>query len=185
MAKAVFHKGQRVFVKPVGTWALIEAVMPQWVKGVEEPLKVTYECGLGRDFQAHELVAEVSETTDTDLVETEKWRILRAPNRWRQNGGDVRHGHTGTYPIVVTDEQDWGGWRVPMAEYERNPERIELQAKIIANAQKMMRVCRELSHIAADHAMEAPPALMDLAAQAETVLTTIYQANDGIIVAAE
>ncbi|MBL8548355.1 MAG: hypothetical protein JNJ73_00115 [Hyphomonadaceae bacterium] len=184
MAKAVFHKGQRVFVKPVGTWALIETVMPQWVKGVEEPLKVTYECGLGRDFQAHELVAEETESKATDLVETEKWRILRAPNRWRQ-GGDVRLGATGTFPIVVTDEQDWGGWRVPTAEYDRDPGRIELQAKVIANAQKMMRVCRELTHIAADHAMECPPALLELAAQADAVLASIYEANDSAPIAAE
>ena len=25
MAKAVFHKGQRVYVKPVGTWAVVES----------------------------------------------------------------------------------------------------------------------------------------------------------------
>ena len=30
MAKAKFHKSQRVFVKPVGTWAHVEAVVPQW-----------------------------------------------------------------------------------------------------------------------------------------------------------
>jgi hypothetical protein len=173
MAKAVFHKGQRVFVKPVGTWAFIEAVMPQWVKGVEEPLRVTYEVGLGRDFQAHELVPEEVEQSSAELVETEKWRILRAPNRWRQ-GGDVRQPNPGTFPVVVTDERDWGGWRVPMAEYERDPERIERQAKIIANALKLMRVCRELTHIAGDQAMDTPPALLELAAQAESVLTAVY-----------
>ena len=27
MAKAKFHKSQRVFVKPVGTWAYVEAVI--------------------------------------------------------------------------------------------------------------------------------------------------------------
>ena len=30
MAKAQFHKNQRVFVKPVGTWALVEHVVPHW-----------------------------------------------------------------------------------------------------------------------------------------------------------
>src|SRR5262245_60822067 len=49
MAKALFSKGQRVFVKPVGTWSAVEKVTPQWVKGVEEPLKVFYDVGLGRD----------------------------------------------------------------------------------------------------------------------------------------
>jgi hypothetical protein len=174
MAKAVFHKGQRVFVKPVGTWAYVEAVTPQWVRGVEEPLKVTYEVGLGREFQAHELVPEEVESTPTELVETEKWRVLRAPNRWRQ-GADMRHPNPGTFPVVVTDERDWGGWRVPMAEYERDPDRIERQAKIIANALRMMRVCKELAHLAGDHSTETPAALLDLAAQAETVLGVIYQ----------
>ena len=35
MAKAAFHKNQKVFVKPVGTWAVVEQVLPQWVKGLE------------------------------------------------------------------------------------------------------------------------------------------------------
>ena len=53
MAKALFHKSQRVFVKPVGTWATVEHVVPHWVKDVNEPLRVTYDCGLGRahDFR--------------------------------------------------------------------------------------------------------------------------------------
>src|SRR5262249_55422938 len=76
MAKAVFHKGQRVYVKPVATWAVIESVNPQWVKGVEEPLRVTYNTGLGRDFQAHELSAEEREPNKPDLIETENWRVL-------------------------------------------------------------------------------------------------------------
>ena len=46
MAKAKFHKLQRVFVKPVGTWAHVEAVVPKWVKGCEEPIKIAYDCGM-------------------------------------------------------------------------------------------------------------------------------------------
>ena len=38
MAKAKYHKSQRVFVKPVGTWAYVEAVVPKWIKGCEEPI---------------------------------------------------------------------------------------------------------------------------------------------------
>ncbi len=58
MAKALFHKSQRVFIKPVGTWAIVEKVIPHWVKDVEEPLRVTYDVGLGREFSATELVSE-------------------------------------------------------------------------------------------------------------------------------
>ena len=42
MATALFHKNPAVYVKPVGTWALIERVLPQWVKGMDEPLRVMW-----------------------------------------------------------------------------------------------------------------------------------------------
>ena len=58
MAKAKFHKSQRVFVKPVGTWAHVEAVVPTWVKGSTEPSKITYDCGMGREFEQEELEEE-------------------------------------------------------------------------------------------------------------------------------
>jgi hypothetical protein len=174
MAKAVFHKGQRVYVKPVATWAVIEAVNPQWVKGVEEPLRVTYDTGLGRDFQAHELAAEDKEPDKPDLIETENWRVLRAVNRLSADARDPRHPYPGTYPVVVTDEQDWGGWRVPMAEYDRDPGRIEHQARVICNALLLMRVSRELIEFAQDYPQETPTHLMELARQAEMVLAAIY-----------
>lgn len=174
MAKAVFHKGQRVYAKPVATWAMIERVNPQWVKGVEEPLKVTYDVGLGRDFQAHELAAEDKEPDKPDLLETENWRILRASNRLSADVRDPRHPYPGTFPIVVTDEKDWGGWRVPMSEYDRDPNRIEYQSRVIANALRLMRVARELIDFASDHPHETPQALMDLARQSEMVLAAIY-----------
>ena len=34
MAKAKYHKAQRVFVKPVGTWAYVEAVVPKMGEGL-------------------------------------------------------------------------------------------------------------------------------------------------------
>jgi hypothetical protein len=175
MAKAVFHKGQRIFVKPVGTWASIERVNPQWVKGVEEPLKVTYDVGLGRDFQSHELAAEErAAAVAPDLIETESWRIVRAVNRLSADARDPRYPNPGTFPVVVTDEKDWGGWRVPMAEYDRDPSRIEWQARVLTNALRLMRVARELSEFAQDQPHETPRALQELAAQAETLLAAIY-----------
>ncbi len=174
MAKAVFHKGQRVYVKPVATWAVIERVNPQWVKGVEEPLRVSYDTGLGREFQAHELAADEDEPAKPDLIETENWRVLRAVNRLSADARDPRHPHPGTFPVVVTDEMDWGGWRVPMSEYDRDPQRIEHQARVIANALRLMRVARELAQFAQDNPHETPSHLADLAAQAEMVFATIY-----------
>ena len=58
MAKAQFHKNQRVYVKPVGTWALIEHVVPHWAKGIDEPIRIHYDVGLGREFAAEELLSE-------------------------------------------------------------------------------------------------------------------------------
>ncbi|OYW78599.1 MAG: hypothetical protein B7Z26_09525 [Asticcacaulis sp. 32-58-5] len=58
MAKAIFHRRQRVWVEPVGTWALIDKVNPIWAKGFDEPIRVTYDCGLGREFRAEELARE-------------------------------------------------------------------------------------------------------------------------------
>ena len=174
MAKAVFHKGQRVYVKPVATWAVVENVNPQWVKGVEEPLRVTYDTGLGRDFQAHELAAEDKEPAKPDLIETENWRILRAVNRLSADARDPRHPYPGTYPVVVTDEMDWGGWRVPMAEYDRDPNRIEHQSRVICNALRLMRVARELIEFAQDYSHETPRQLQELAMQAEMVLAAVY-----------
>ncbi|HWA00182.1 MAG TPA: hypothetical protein VG841_07680 [Caulobacterales bacterium] len=174
MAKAVFHKGQRVYVKPVATWAAIEHVNPQWVKGVEEPLRVTYDVGLGRDFQAHELAAEDKEAAEPDLIMTENWRVLRASNRLSADSHGANHPFPGTYPVVVTDAKDWGGWRVPMAEYDRDPNRIEHQARVIANALRLMRVARELIDFAQEYPHETPAHLQDLARQSEMVLAAIY-----------
>lgn len=135
MAKAHFHKHQRVFVKPVGTWALIEQVKPQWVKDVEEPVRIHYDCGLGRDFVAAELAAEQVEKHCTD-----GWRILRARNKWQSEAECAHHPFPGTYPVVVTDKQNWGGWRVPGSEYDRDPAKVEFQARLIEQAPALLKL---------------------------------------------
>ncbi len=108
MAKAAFHKNQKVFVKPVGTWAVVEQVLPQWVKGLDEPLKVHYDVGLGREFSASELVADKSSQSDDELADIENWRVSRAKNRWNETGEVPNHPYPGTYPIIRTDEKEWG-----------------------------------------------------------------------------
>lgn len=155
MAKAAFHKHQRVYVKPVGTWAAIEKVKPQWVKDVEEPVKIFYDCGLGRDFTAAELSAEAVESNDTG-----RWRLMRARNKWQSAEECAHHPQPGTYPIVVTDEQNWGGWRVPGAEYDRDPGRIEQQARLIVHAPSLLMLAEALAREAAEN----PDAGADLVA---------------------
>lgn len=175
MAKASFHKNQKVFVKPVGTWAVVERVLPQWVKGLEEPLKIHYDVGLGREFAASELMADKQGASIDDLADLDNWRINRAPNRWRNSEEVPNHPHPGTYPIVTTDEKDWGGWRVPSAEYDRDPQRIEFQARMIQSAPHLMRVAKALAQFGHQNADDMPAELLDLAKKATTLLRRIYE----------
>lgn len=180
MAKATFHKGQRVYVRTVGTWAQIEAVLPQWVKGVEEPLRITYDVGLGRDFAAHELQGEVKEVDRDPAFDPENWRLMRLAGRlgYVKPGADANAAVNGTFPVIVTDERDWGGWRVPAAEYDRDPERVEQQARVIAQAMRMKRVVQDLARMIDRELVGAPAPVLELARQAEQVLADIYAADD-------
>ncbi len=54
-------------------------------------------------------------------------------------------------------------WRVPMAEYDRDPARIEHQARIVASALRLMRVARELIQFTQEFSHETPEQLLDLA----------------------
>ena len=145
MAKATFHRHQRVYVEPVGTWAIIDKVNPVWVKGFDEPVRVTYDCGLGRDFAAEELVAENGGTETPDRQGgMAHWRLMRARNKWQTPEESRHHPFPGTYPVVVTDVNDWGGWRVPGAEYERDPDLIEMQARLIGSAPALLKLARDL-----------------------------------------
>jgi hypothetical protein len=174
MAKAQFHKHQRVYVKPVGTWALIERVVPHWAKGIDEPLRVYYDVGLGREFAADELQAEqpVSENTRAGV---ENWRVMRARNKWQQVEDCARHPIPGTYPIVITGNTEWGGWRVPGAEYDLDPLRIERQARLIASAPHFEAFAQELVEWARKSGEEMPVALADLAHHAQDILTQVDQ----------
>lgn len=192
MAKAIFHKTQRVFVKPVGTWAHVERVIPHWVKDVDEPLRVTYDVGLGREFAATELISEANATrrdgavTAGDGLELENWRIFRMKNRWQASHEASHHPFPGTFPVVVTDEGDWGGWRVPGAEYDRDPARIEHQARMVMNAPAMMRILRRLVEYASDNPHDLPDEIVDQAKRASGILRHIYEVpTDNTVIAAE
>lgn len=174
MAKAQFHKNQRVFVKPVGTWAQIERVIPQWEAGAQEPARILYDVGLGREFGADELASE-ARTQPARGLDGENWRIIRGRNKWQQPEECSHHPHPGTYPIVVTGENDWGGWRVPGAEYDLYPERIEFQARLITASIRLMRLMKELVGHAQDQPDRLPPELASLVREARETLATIEQ----------
>ncbi|GAB5458478.1 MAG: hypothetical protein Hens3KO_15080 [Henriciella sp.] len=189
MAKAMFHRSQRVYVKPVGTYALVEKVIPHWTNGVDQPLRVTYDVGLGREFGANELISEEamrgrdSDASDALLIET--WRILRQPNRWQSNDATSHHPYPGTYPVVVTDEYDWGGWRVPGAEYNRDPSVIEHQARMIVNAPDLVRLCKAMIQTAERDQSAVSADMKALLKRAGLILRHVYGVTDTPLKAAE
>jgi hypothetical protein len=176
MAKAHFHKNQRVYVKPVGTWALIERVVPQWTKGLDEPIRIFYDVGLGREFAAEELQAEQVLAADT-ADHSERWRVTRARNKWQTADECARHPIPGTYPVVITGKTDWGGWRVPGAEYDLDPDRIERQARLIANAPQLEAVAQDLIDWARKSGDDVPDAAIKLARAAQDLLAQIANAE--------
>jgi hypothetical protein len=180
MAKAVFQRNQRVWVESVGAWALVEKIEAVWAKGFEEPVRVSYDVGLGRLFAANELRAE--EPVDEQGPETgPSWRLMRANNKWQTPDDTTHHPYPGTYPVVVTDAADWGGWRVPGAEYDRDPRKIELQARLIASAPALRAMARAILTMVSEASEDAPPAMQILARQAlaiERYLAEVPAASD-------
>jgi hypothetical protein len=164
MAKAVFQRNQKVWVDSVGAWAVIEKIVPIWAKGFDEPVRVTYEVGLGRPFLANELRPE--EGAEAGAADGGAWRLLRARNKWQAPEDCQHHPYPGTFPVVVTDLGDWGGWRVPGAEYDRDPRLIEFQARLITAAPKLRAIVRDMLALVAEDPDDAPPAVQDLAKRA-------------------
>jgi hypothetical protein len=169
MAKAVFQKNQKVWVDSVGAWATIDRIVPIWAKGFDEPVRVTYDVGLGREFHAHELKPEDRVEDADGGTGGAGWRLMRAKNKWQQEGDCTHHPFPGTYPVVVTDPADWGGWRTPGAEYDRDPTRIERQARLIASAPRLQAIARDLIALVAEAPDDAPPAVLDMARRAAAI----------------
>lgn len=167
MAKAIFQKNQRVWVESVGAWAHVERIVPVWARGFDEPVRVTYDVGLGREFLAHELRPEQDEA-EADADSGPRWRLLRARNKWQDPETCRHHPFPGTYPVVVTDANDWGGWRTPGAEYDRDPYKIEFQARVISKAPMLLSLARHLAAFV-EETPGAPPELVRLAEQARAV----------------
>jgi len=180
MAKAVFQRNQRVWVESVGAWAVVERIEPVWAKGFEEPVKVTYDVGLGRSFAASELKAEDPvEVEDTQASDTTGWRLMRARNKWQTSDDTSHHPYPGTYPVVVTDSGDWGGWRVPGAEYDRDPRKIEHQARLIASAPALRNLVRQVLSLVAEAPEEAPLALREFARKAASLERFLTETPSG------
>jgi hypothetical protein len=175
MAKAQFHKNQRVYVKPVGTWALIERVVPHWAKGIDEPIRIHYDVGLGREFAAEELLSE--EPMGDRATADDGWRVVRARNKWQPAEDCARHPVPGTYPVVITGKEEWGGWRVPGAEYDLDPAKVEEQARLIASAPQFAAFATSLVDWARKSGEDMPNALVELAHRAQDLLSEVKRAG--------
>jgi hypothetical protein len=173
MARAQFHKNQRVYVRSVGTWAMVERVVPHWTKGLEEPLRIHYDVGLGREFGADELQSETAEPNAGQGEE--RWHVTRAPNKWQSNTETANHPYPGTHPVVITSDADWGGWRVPGAEYAVSPDRIEQQARMIASTPILAAIVRRIVEWASSETV--PPSLAELVDECKEVVR--YLGNQG------
>jgi hypothetical protein len=171
MAHAQFLKNQRVYVRPVGTWALVERVVPHWTKGLDAPIRISYDVGLGREFSADELQAEdAPESVDEH---GDVWRIVRARNKWQPDSETASHPHPGTHPVVVTSEADWGGWRLPGAEYALSPARAERQASMIVAAPRLAAVAKALLAWGQEQPGAVPEALKSVLRQAEDAVAAL------------
>src|ERR1700761_9059089 len=155
MAKAQFHRNQKGWGSTVGTWAIVEKVIPVWAKGFDEPVRITYDVGLGRDFLAAELTEEAAVTDDAPDGGP-GWRLLRARNKWQAPEDCGHHPYPGSFPVVVTDKSDWGGWRTPGAEYDRDPRKIEFQARLIASAPRLLGMAQAVIELVDESAGDAP-----------------------------
>jgi len=84
MAKAQFHRNQKVWVESVGAWAVIEKLTPIWAKGFNEPVRITYDVGFGREFLASELRPEEANDGDAD-GDIGEWREALNQARTQHN----------------------------------------------------------------------------------------------------
>jgi hypothetical protein len=74
---------------------------------------------------------------------------------------------------VITGEAEWGGWRVPGAEYDLDPGKVERQARLIANAPRLAAFANSLIEWARKSGEEMPSQLAELAHEANDVLTAV------------
>jgi len=174
LAKALFHRHPRVWVEAVGAWATIDRLIPVWSKGFDEPIRITYDVGLGREFTANELKADAP-TEASAAADMGAWRILRARNKWQTPEDCGHHPLPGTFPVVVTDPEDWGGWRVPGAEYDRAPYKIEHQARVIACSPQLLALANDLLALASEAPDDVSPEVLRLARDARSILRYVAE----------
>ena len=87
----------------------------------------------------------------------------------------AHHPHPGTHPVVMTGDADWGGWRVPGAEYDLHPQLVEHQARMVVNAPRMASLLNALVDKAKTESENMPESLAPLVTEARAILRYIDQ----------
>jgi hypothetical protein len=101
--------------------------------------------------------------------------MVRSRNKWKSPEECSHHPYPGTHPQVMTGDTDWGGWRVPGAEYDLYPEKIEHQARMIVNAPRMAALLSVLVEKTKLEPENVPDDVASLAHEANAILRYIEQ----------
>ena len=75
--------------------------------------------------------------------------------------------------MVITGEAEWGGWRVPGAEYDLDPAKVEEQARLIASAPQLAGFANALVEWARKSGEDMPNDLAELAHKAQDLLAHV------------
>ena len=73
----------------------------------------------------------------------------------------------------MTGEAEWGGWRVPGAEYALSPARIEKQARLLACSPRLAAIVKQLAEWGKSSPNDVPEALLEILRQGSEMIETL------------
>ena len=72
--------------------------------------------------------------------------------------------------MVLTGDANWGGWRVPGAEYALSPARIERQARMMVWLPQLLTLLRKARDWGKGSSDKLPDSLLELLRQSNDIL---------------
>jgi hypothetical protein len=175
MAKAKYHKSQRVVREAGRHLGLCRGRRAEMDKAARSRSRLpTIAAWVANSRKELEEESAALQTTAVNGLGG-AWRVVRGHNRWKSAEQCGHHPHPGTHPMVVTTERDWGGWRVPGAEYDLDPNRVERQAEIIVRALIFMKLVEEFVEYADQEPENLSEDLTKLAQIARRIISEVSQ----------
>ena len=147
MAKAQFHQAPEGLGR--GGRRLghaSSASSPIWAKGFDEPVRITYDVGLGREFRGEDLRADshVRRRPSRGRRAASGASCARATSgRRRRTAATIRCPAPSRWSSPTPPTGAAGGCRGPSTT--ATPTSIEHQARLVVSAPKLMRLARELA----------------------------------------